>query len=66
MYLGHVIFLVGLTLTFKSWLAGLITLVVAGWFHSRVLGDEAKLTERLGQPYIGYLASVKRWIPGLL
>lgn len=66
MYLGHLIFLIGLTLTFKSWLAGLITLVVAVWFHSRVLGDEAKLTERLGQPYVDYLASVKRWISGLL
>jgi len=66
MYLGHLIFLIGLTLTFKSWLAGSITLVVAAWFHSRVLGDEAKLTKQLGQPYVDYLASVKRWIPGLL
>jgi hypothetical protein len=66
MYLGHIIFLTGLTLTFKSWLAGLITIAVAAWFHSRVLGDETKLIERLGQPYVDYLASVKRWIPGLL
>jgi hypothetical protein len=66
MYLGHVIFLIGLTLTFKSWLAGLITIVVAAWFHSRVVGDETKLIERLGRPYVDYLARVKRWIPGLL
>ena len=66
MYLGHLISLSGLTLTLQSWLAGVITVAVAVWFHSRVLGDETKLKERLGQPYIDYLAGVKRWIPGLL
>jgi protein-S-isoprenylcysteine O-methyltransferase Ste14 len=66
MYLGHVIFLIGLTLTFKSWLAALVTIAVAVWFHIRVLGDETKLIERLGRPYVDYLGSVKRWIPGLL
>ncbi len=66
MYLGHLIFMTGLTLTFGSWLAALITVAVAVWFHIRVLGDETKLIERLGRPYVDYLASVKRWIPGLL
>ena len=65
MYLGHIIFLTGLTLALKSWLAALITIIVALWFHTRVLGDEKKLVERLGQPYVNYLTSVKRWIPGL-
>lgn len=65
MYLGHVIFLSGLTLTLQSWLAALITIAVAIWFHTRVIGDEKKLIERLGQPYVNYLASVQRWIPGL-
>lgn len=64
MYLGHLIFLTGLTLTFRSWLAGAITVAVALWFHIRVLGDEKKLTQVLGAPYENYLASVKRWIPG--
>lgn len=65
MYLGHIIFLIGLTLTFQSWLAACITVVVAVWFHARVLGDEKKLVKRLGQSYIVYSLSVKRWIPGL-
>ena len=64
MYLGHVIFLVGLTLTLKSWLAALITISVAVWFHIRVLGDEKKLVGRLGEAYRNYLKSVKRWVPG--
>ena len=66
MYLGHIIFLIGLTLTLKSWLAALITIATAIWFHSRVVGDEKKLIQTLGQPYVNYLASVKRWVPGLL
>jgi len=64
MYLGHIIFLTGLTLTLHSWLAAAITIGVAIWFHARVLGDEKKLRERLGQPYVDYMNSVKRWIPG--
>jgi hypothetical protein len=65
MYLGHIIFLTGLTFTLKSWLAAVITIVVAIWFHCRVLSDEKKLAQRLGQPYIDYANSVKRWIPRL-
>jgi protein-S-isoprenylcysteine O-methyltransferase Ste14 len=65
MYLGHLIFLTGLTLTFQSWFAALITIAVAVWFHIRVRGDERKLVERLGSPYVNYTRSVKRWIPGL-
>ena len=65
MYLGHIIFLIGLTLTLKSWLAGLITIGTATWFHLRVIGDEKKLVPRLGQPYADYMAHVRRWIPGL-
>jgi len=65
MYLGHLIFLFGLTLTLSSWFAALITIAVASWFHIRVVGDERKLITRLGQPYISYLKTVKRWIPHL-
>ena len=65
MYLGHLIFLVGLSLTLKSVLAGIITFAVALWFHIRVLGDEKKLIQVLGAPYEDYLARVNRWIPRL-
>ena len=65
MYLGHIIFLIGLTLTLRSWFAALITIAVASWFHIRVVGDEKKLIARLGQPYVDYLSTVKRWIPGV-
>lgn len=65
MYLGHLIFLAGLTLTLQSALAALITIAVAVWFDLRVRADETKLVERLGPPYVDYTRSVKRWIPGL-
>lgn len=65
MYLGHIIFLTGLTLTLRSWFAALITVAVAVWFHRRVLADERNLTVKLGPSYVAYTKAVKRWIPGL-
>ena len=65
MYLGHIIFLAGLALTLQSWLAAALAIGVAIWFHLRVVGDEKKLAERLGKPYIDYTNSVDRWLPGL-
>jgi protein-S-isoprenylcysteine O-methyltransferase Ste14 len=42
-----------------------MTLMVAIWFHRRVLADEKNLARVLGAPYIAYAQRVKRWIPGL-
>lgn len=64
MYLGHVIFLLGLALSLQSVLAALITVATAVWFQIRVQRDEKRLSERFGQPYVDYAARVKRWIPG--
>jgi len=65
MYLGHLIFLLGLTLTLHSMASGLITIGTAIWFHSRVLKDEKRLDKRLGKPYLEYKDKVKRWVPKL-
>jgi protein-S-isoprenylcysteine O-methyltransferase Ste14 len=66
MYLGHLIFLLGLALTFRSWLAWVILAARALWFHMRVLGDEARLEKIFGAEYDAYRARVKRWLPGVL
>jgi protein-S-isoprenylcysteine O-methyltransferase Ste14 len=66
MYLGHLIFMLGLTLTFWSWLALVIFAGRAYWFHRRVLHDEVRLEKIFGAEYVAYRAQVKRWIPGLL
>lgn len=65
MYLGHIIFLLGLTLSLQSLLAALITAATVVWFQFRVRRDEKRLAERFGQPYLDYTARVRRWIPGL-
>jgi protein-S-isoprenylcysteine O-methyltransferase Ste14 len=66
MYLGHLIFMLGLAATFSSWLALLLFAFHAVWFHRRVLQDEARLESRFGESYLAYKMRVKRWIPGVL
>ncbi len=66
MYLGHLIFMLGLAITFLSIPAALLFLFHVFWFHRRVRNDEAHLHERFGVAYIAYMAKVKRWIPGLV
>ena len=65
MYLGHLIFMLGLAITFNSWLAVVIMAANAVWFHRRVLDDERHLEVQFGADYIAYKADVKRWIPWL-
>ncbi len=66
MYLGHLIFLIGLAVTFWSWLALILFAANAIWFHRRVLDDETRLRGQFGAQYADYEARVKRWIPGVL
>jgi protein-S-isoprenylcysteine O-methyltransferase Ste14 len=65
MYLGHLIFLAGLTLTLRSELAAAITLASVVYFHVRVKKDEERLREAFGDVYAEYCRQVKRWLPGL-
>ena len=66
MYLGHLIFMLGLALTFKSWLGLALFAFHVVWFQRRVLEDEAQLLSLFGDPYRAYMAQVKRWIPGIV
>ena len=63
MYLGHLIFLLGLALITRSRLAWLILLANVPWFHLRVLKDEARLLERFDGEYEAYCRDVRRWVP---
>ena len=65
MYLGHILYMIGVALVFESWFAAAIALARTVWFHWRVLRDERGLSERFGEPYIQYMKRVKRWLPGL-
>jgi protein-S-isoprenylcysteine O-methyltransferase Ste14 len=66
MYLGHLIFMVGVAITFWSWFAVILLAARATWFHCRVLHDEKRLHAAFGSDYDGYRARVKRWIPYVL
>ena len=63
MYLGHIVFLLGLTLALQSGVAGLITVASAIWFHFRVRRDERRLQAMFGKAYQEYAARVSRWLP---
>lgn len=65
MYLGHIVFLLGLTLMLQSWLGAAMTAVTAVWFQRRVRRDEKRLQEHFGRSYQEYSARVARWIPRL-
>ena len=66
MYLGHLIFMLGLALTFWSWFGLILFVLRAAWFQQRVWGDEARLKATFGAEYEAYRARVKRWVPGVI
>jgi protein-S-isoprenylcysteine O-methyltransferase Ste14 len=66
MYLGHLIFMLGLALTFWSWFGVVLFVLRAAWFQKRVSGDEARLEATFGAEYEAYRARVKRWVPGVI
>jgi protein-S-isoprenylcysteine O-methyltransferase Ste14 len=65
MYLGHLIFMAGLAITFRSWFALVLLVARAVWFHGRVLKDEQRLEARFGGDFAAYRQNVKRWLPGI-
>lgn len=65
MYLGHLIFLTGLTLTTRSPASLALTAGLLHWYDERARTDHARLTEMFGPAYTEYAARVPRWLPGL-
>ena len=66
MYLGHLIFMAGLAITFGSWAALALLAFHIVWFHRRVTRDEAQLEALFGCEYLHYKARVRRWLPGIV
>jgi protein-S-isoprenylcysteine O-methyltransferase Ste14 len=65
MYMGHVVFLTGLTLLTRSPLALAATAALVPWFDERARADHERLITFFGEPYRQYAARVPRWLPGL-
>jgi protein-S-isoprenylcysteine O-methyltransferase Ste14 len=65
MYLGHLVFLAGLTALTRSPLALAVTAGLVPWFDERARQDHERLTALFGEPYTAYAARVPRWLPGL-
>jgi protein-S-isoprenylcysteine O-methyltransferase Ste14 len=65
MYLGHLLFLLGLALALASWAGAAVFVAHAAWFDRRVREDEERLAALFGEPYREYRRRVKRWIPGV-
>jgi protein-S-isoprenylcysteine O-methyltransferase Ste14 len=66
MYLGMLIFMAGLAITFWSLPATVLLLYHTYWFQARVVQDESNLRELFGEAYEDYLLRVNRWIPRIL
>ncbi|MDQ6685765.1 MAG: isoprenylcysteine carboxylmethyltransferase family protein [Pseudomonadota bacterium] len=64
MYLGHLIFFVGLAIGFSG-VAWVVLTAHALWFDQRVRADERHLVVQFGAPYQAYVERVRRWLPGL-
>src|SRR5260370_7023576 len=65
MYPGHLVFMLGLAVTFVSWFALILFAGRALWFHRRVLEDEARLGKIFGRAYLDYQRRGKGVVPPL-
>jgi protein-S-isoprenylcysteine O-methyltransferase Ste14 len=66
MYLGHLIFLLGLALTFQSEVAFALLVLSVFRFQGQVRRDESRLHDLFGAEYDAYAARVRRWLPYLV
>jgi protein-S-isoprenylcysteine O-methyltransferase Ste14 len=65
MYMGHLVFLTGLTLVTRSPVALAVAAGHLHWFDERARTDHRRLIGIFGAPYVRYAARVPRWLPGL-
>ena len=62
MYLGHMVFLAGLTMLTRSPYAAAVLTTVVPWFDERAAHDERRLEMAFGEEYAAYRERVPRWL----
>jgi protein-S-isoprenylcysteine O-methyltransferase Ste14 len=64
LYLGNILLWAGFAISARLlWLAPIVVVLLALEYHAIVRWEERLLTERIGQPYVDYIAGVPRWLP---
>ena len=64
LYLGNILLWAGFAISARLlWLTPIIVVLLALEYHAIVRWEERLLTERIGDPYIAYVAGVPRWVP---
>ncbi len=62
MYLGHIVWMVGLVLVTRSPLALVAAAIRIPWYDARAAEDEARLEKAFGEQYVDYQRRVPRWV----
>ncbi|HJN18426.1 MAG TPA: isoprenylcysteine carboxylmethyltransferase family protein [Armatimonadota bacterium] len=65
MYIGRFIVGLGLSLvpSFRWYVLPVFVLVYVIYVHARVLREEPRITEEIGEEYVDYCRRVNRWLP---
>ena len=61
MYLGHIVWMVGLVLVTRSPLALVAAAIRIPWYDARAAEDEKRLEKAFGPGYVAYRDRVPRW-----
>ena len=64
LYVGNIFLWAGFALSAHLvWFAPLVVVLLALEYHAIVRWEEGLLSERIGEPYVQYVARVPRWLP---
>jgi protein-S-isoprenylcysteine O-methyltransferase Ste14 len=64
LYVGNILLWTGFAISAQLvWLAPIIVVLLTLEYHAIVRWEEGLLTERIGEPYVRYVATVPRWLP---
>src|SRR5262249_36284291 len=64
LYVGNILLWTGFAISAQLvWFAPIAVVLLALEYHAIVRWEEGLLAERIGEPYVQYVAKVPRWLP---